>query len=149
VGTSGDIVKSYFKNVGLGLCLGVLFGMVIGAVQPRKAHGRDVGQWEAGDPAIKEWCRSLMQPDVPTLSCCGEADAYWCDDIHVRDERTFCKITDDRDDTSRNRPHIDVGTEFEIPPNKLKFDKGNPTGHAIIFLSMARYVWCFVQAGGA
>lgn len=112
------------------------------------AAARDLGQWEASDPTIREWYQSLMQPDVPNVSCCGEADAYWCDDIHVRDGKTFCKITDDRDDAPRRRPHIEVGTEFEIPPNKLKWDSGNPTGHAVIFLSQAKYVWCFVQGGG-
>jgi hypothetical protein len=90
-----------------------------------------------------------MQPDVPSASCCGEADAYWCDDIHVRDGRTFCAITDDRDDAPRGRPHRPVGEVHEIPPNKLKFDKGNPTGHHIIFLSRQDYVFCFVQGSGA
>ena len=49
------------------------------------AHGRDLGQWENDDPAVREWYRTLMQPDLPKASCCGEADAYWCDDVHVRD----------------------------------------------------------------
>lgn len=112
------------------------------------ARARDNGQWEGSDPAIRQWYQSLMQPDVPTLSCCGEADAYWCDDIHVRDGKTYCKITDDRPDAPLGRIHREIGTEFEIPPNKLKYDAGNPTGHAIIFLSAGGYPWCFVQAGG-
>src|ERR1700761_7774627 len=65
------------------------------------ARARDLGQWQNADPAIKEWYESLMQPDVPNASCCGEADAYWCDDVHVRDDKTFCKITDDRPDEPR------------------------------------------------
>lgn len=113
-----------------------------------QVSARDAGQWDGSDPAIREWYRSLMQPDVPTLSCCGPADSYWCDDIHVRDGKTFCKITDDRPDEPLGRRHREIGTEFEIPPNKLKYDKSNPTGHAIIFLSSADYVWCFVQNGG-
>jgi hypothetical protein len=28
------------------------------------------------------------KPDVPNASCCGEADAYWLDEIHVRDGKT-------------------------------------------------------------
>jgi hypothetical protein len=28
--------------------------------------------------------QTLMQPDNPTASCCGESDAYWCDKINVR-----------------------------------------------------------------
>jgi hypothetical protein len=48
-------------------------------------HARDLGQNE--DPAVREWYRTLMRPDAPRASCCGEADAYWCDDAHVRDSR--------------------------------------------------------------
>jgi len=50
-----------------------------------------------------------------SASCCGEADAYWADEIHVRDGKTYATITDDRPDEARGRPHIDVGTEIENP----------------------------------
>jgi hypothetical protein len=118
------------------------------AVAAGPAASRDLGQWEGSDPAISSWYRSLMQPDVPTLSCCGEADAYWCDDIFVRSGKAYCRITDDRPDGPLGRPHRKIGEEYEIPPNKLKHDAGNPTGHSIIFLSTAGYTWCFVQVGG-
>ena len=111
------------------------------------AHARDMGQWNSND-TITQWYQELMQPDVPTASCCGESDAYWCDDYYSRDDKAFCKITDDRADAPRGRPHLAMGTEFEIPPNKLKFDKGNPTGHALLFVSRGAYVFCFVQPGG-
>lgn len=127
----------------LGFSFGILAALFIGAVQ-----ARDSGQWEATDPAIREWYQSLMQPDVPTASCCGEADAYWADEIHVRDGKTFAKITDDRPDEPLGRPHRDIGAEFEVPDVKLKWDRGNPTGHAIIFISRGDYVFCYVQAGG-
>ena len=39
-------------------------------------------------------------------------------------------------------------TIIQIPPNKIKWDRGNPTGHTVVFLSSARYVYCFVQNGG-
>ena len=94
------------------------------------------------------WYGSLFQPDNPSVSCCGLADAYWCDDYYSRDGRAYCKITDDRDDAPLKRPHIDVGTEIEIPDYKLKFDRGNPTGHAVVFLNTSGHVWCFVQGGG-
>ena len=84
------------------------------------AHGRDLGQWENDDPAVREWYRTLMQPDLPKASCCGEADAYWCDDVHVRDGRTFCRITDDRRDETRSRPHRPIGEEHEIPPWEIE-----------------------------
>jgi len=124
------------------------------------SYARDLGQWETDDPAqkaIKEWYQELKQPDNPVASCCGEADAYWCDDVHVREGKTYCRITDDRPDEPRGRPHVDVGTEIEIPNEKLKWDRSNPTGHAIIFLgrgsgiyggSRHDYVFCFVQGTG-
>ncbi len=104
-----------------GLMLGVVAALVMGSA---KAH------------------------DPETSSCCGEADAYWADEIHVRNGKTYAKITDDRPDEPRHRPHIDVGTEIEIPNNKLKWDKSNPTGHGVVFLSRAGYVFCYVQPGG-
>jgi hypothetical protein len=94
------------------LCLGIFGYLGAGA----STSARDLGQWENGDPAIKQWYQALMQPDVPSASCCGEADAYWA--------------------------------EIEIPDHKLKWDKSNPTGHGIVFLSRTRYVFCYVQPGG-
>lgn len=128
--------------------LRLMLGLLLGGLFVCGVSARDSGQWENTDPAIREWYQSLMQPDVPTASCCGEADAYWADEIHVRGGKTYAKITDDRPDEPRGRPHVDVGTEFEIPDNKLKWDRGNPTGHAILFLSRGGYVFCFVQGGG-
>ena len=107
------------------LCLGI-FGASISEV-----NARDLGQWEAVDPAIRQWYQALMQPDVPNASC-----------------KTYVTITDDRADEPLGRPHLDVGTEIEIPNNKFKWDKGNPTGHGIVFLSRAGYVFCYVQPGG-
>lgn len=126
----------------------VMLALLIFLYSAKIAFPRDLGQWETQDPAIREWYKGLMQPDVPTASCCGEADAYWADEIHVRDGKTFARITDDREDAPRGRPHRDIGEEFEVPDNKLKWDRGNPTGHAVIFLSRAGFVFCFVQAGG-
>lgn len=112
------------------------------------SFARDNGQWETADPKVREWYQGLMRPDAPQNSCCGEADAYWCDDISVRKGKTYCKITDDRPDAPLGRPHIAMGTEFEIPDVKLKYDRGNPTGHAILFVNSYGYVWCFVQGTG-
>lgn len=122
------------------------------------AHGRDLGQWGAinNDPETRQWYQSLMQPDSPHASCCGEADAYWADEVHVRDGKTFATITDDRPDEPRMRPHIDIGTEFEVPDQKLKWGardldptpQRNPTGHGVIFLSRSGFVYCYVAPGG-
>ncbi len=118
-------------------------GGLIGA-----ADARDLGQWGETDHAVREWYQALMQPDMPTASCCGEADAYWADEIHVKEGKTYVTITDDRPDEPRRRPHIDIGTQIEIPNKKLKWDKANPTGHGIVFLNRNGAVFCFVQPGG-
>lgn len=139
-------------------------GVLLAALAWSYAYPRDNGQWQNTDPEIRQWYQSLMQPDVPTASCCGEADAYWCDDYTARGGKAYCTISDDRDDIPRKRPHIDIGTVIEIPPNKLKWGENdpqramagngpgkisfNPTGHSIIFLSSGNYVFCFVQPGG-
>jgi hypothetical protein len=113
---------------------------------------------------VREWYQKLMRPDMPSSSCCGEADAYWCDDYYSRSDATdgkvhvYCKITDDRPDEPRRRPHVEIGTVIEIPPEKLKWDKSNPTGHSIVFLTSGynwygsngkqKAVFCFVQSTG-
>jgi hypothetical protein len=125
------------------IVLGLAFFCVIGVV-----NARDLGQWENTDPTIRKWYHALMRPDVPTSSCCGEADAYWADEIHVRGGKTYVTITDDRADEPLGRPHMPVGTEIEVPDIKLKWDESNPTGHGILFLSRSRYVFCYVQPGG-
>jgi len=116
----------------------------------RSSYARDDGHWaERVGPQIAEWMASLLQPDTVKngggYSCCGEADAYWADDVHVAtghngEKFTIARITDTRDDASlAGRPHEKLGTEYVIPPNKIVgFEqrlRGNPTGHAVIFLA--------------
>lgn len=89
-----------------------------------------------------------MQPDNPLVPCCGESDAYWADKVEVIDGKTYVTITDDRDDLELRRPHVEPGTKIEVPPNKLTWKKGNPTGHVIIFLGPDLQVYCLVLNGG-
>jgi len=131
------------RNAILGIVAGLLAALFVGNVK-----ARDVGQWEATDPEVRAWYRGLMQPDNPSASCCGTADAYWADEIWVRNGKTYAVVTDDRPDSPLGRPHVPNGTEVEIPNHKLKWDKGNPTGHGVVFLGPNRYVFCFVQPGG-
>ena len=112
------------------------------------AYARDRGQWGTSDPAVREWFRTLMRPDDPQLSCCGEADAYWADAFEVDGDKYVAIITDSRPDEPLRRKHVAVGTRIVVPNHKLKWDKSNPTGHGVLFLSRAGYVYCFVQPGG-
>jgi hypothetical protein len=79
-------------------------------------------------PAIRKWFQNLVQPDVPTMSCCGEADAYWADSYEVEGDHYVAIITDERPDGPLARAHIDVGTGIIVPNAKIKWDQGNPTG---------------------
>ena len=93
------------------------------------AHAIDNGQWENTDPAIK-------QPDNPHVSCCGEADAYYTDKVYTKDGKNIAVVTDTRPDEAFKRPHVPPGTDIVIPDRKMKWDRGNPTGHNIIFLNL-------------
>ncbi len=103
------------------------------------------------------WYAALRQPDNPSASCCGVADAYWCDEISTDKGRAYCAITDDQD--VPGRPKLPLGTKIEIPDSKLKWGENdpqtargdvsrNPTGHSIVFLSSGGAVYCFVLGGG-
>lgn len=122
--------------------------VTIVAICAMPAEGHDKGQWESNDPAVRAWYRSLMQPDNPHVSCCGESDAYWADKVEVIGDKVFATITDDREDAPLKRRHIPVGTRYEIPPHKMQWKHGNPTGHIVIFINAADQVLCFVQGGG-
>ena len=133
------------------LAVAMVAAIVIIMFSIHVSFGRDLGQWENSDPAVREWFKTLMRPDFKDMPCCGEADGYWCDDIHVTDGRTTCTITDDRPNGPLKRQPVPIGTVIEIPPEKLKWDRGNPTGHSIVFLgggAYGRWVYCFVQNGG-
>lgn len=128
-------------NRHLVLAVFIVIAMLILAIFAAHAHDPDHNEFSA-------WYEELMQPDAPSSSCCGKADAYWADEVHVRGGKTYATITDDRDDAPRGRAHIPNGTEIEIPNNKLKWDRSNPTGHGVIFVSRNGVVFCYVQPSG-
>lgn len=112
------------------------------------ALARDNGQWGDTDPGTSKWVRSLMQPDNPYVSCCGDADAYWADSFRVDHGQTIVTITDERPDEPLGRLHRPSGTEVVVPDSKMKWDAGNPSGHGWLFLSSDGNVFCYVTPGG-
>lgn len=122
------------------------FALMLAAIPA--APARDLGQWAAQDPALSRWFQGLMQPDNPGVPCCGEADAYWADSFEIKGDRYVAIVTDERDDTPLGRPHVAVGTRIEIPNGKIKFDRGNPTGHGIVFVGNYGNVYCYLPPGG-
>jgi len=111
------------------------------------ADARDFGQWGNQDPAIRDWFHSLMMPDHPMAPCCGAADAYWADSFEVKDNQYVAIVTDTRPDGPLHRQHIEPGTRFLIPNNKITSGKENPTGHGWVFV-LAGIVYCYLPPGG-
>jgi hypothetical protein len=105
------------------------------------ASARDDGQWANVPEHIREWFRSLKQPDHPRLSCCGEADAFEADNFEAEGDHYVAIITN-------GKGVIPSGTRIPVPNQKMKSDAGNPTGHGIIFLGPQRQVYCYVTPGG-
>ena len=115
------------------------------------ATAREGGSWEATPQNVRDWFATLMQPDNPTVSCCGEADAYWADSYEVDGDEYVAIITDDRGevyDEKSGRAPREVGTKIPVPNRKIKWDRGNPTGHGIVFLSSNGHVICYLPPGG-
>ncbi len=103
------------KGLGWTGIVGFLLGFGLMLALMSYGHARNLGQWENSDPDTKEWFRTLMQPDNPTISCCGDGDAYYADKINIIDGKTYVTITDERDDKPLVRGHIPVGTVIEVP----------------------------------
>ena len=113
-----------------------------------EAKARDLGQWDGVDPIHRKWFNELMRPDEPSLRCCGLADAYWSDSYEVKGNQYIAIITDTRDDVPLGRLHVENGRRFAVPNSKIKWDRGNPTGHGIIFIGYGDDVLCYVPPGG-
>lgn len=127
-----------------------MYRVLLALLLAAPVQARDTGHWDEveSNAAVHDWYKHLERPDAPGAICCTEADAYYADEVHVKDGKTFATITDDRPDGPLGRPHIASGTVFEVPPEKLKWDKGNPTGHNVLFISIAGFTWCFVMGTG-
>ena len=107
------------------------------------AHARDGGDWTSTPDEVRQWFSTLMQPDNPQISCCGEADAYEADLFEVEDDHYVAIVTG-----HRAVANIAIGTRIPVPNHKMKWDQGNPTGHGIIFVGTQGQVFCYVTPGG-
>jgi hypothetical protein len=105
------------------------------------AAARDNGQWGDQPAHVRPWFQSLMEPDNPSVSCCGEADAYEVDAFEVEGDHYIAVITD-------GKGVIPPGTRIPVPNAKMKWDAGNPTGHGIVFVGPQGQVYCYVAPGG-
>ena len=72
------------------------------------AAARDNGQWADQPANIRQWFQSLMQPDNPAVSCCGEADAFEADTFEVEGDHYVAIITD-------GKGMLPAGTRIPFP----------------------------------
>jgi hypothetical protein len=106
------------------------------------AAARDNGRWPDAPANVRQWFQSLMQPDNPSLSCCGEADAFEADTFEVEGDHYVAVVTD-------GKGIVAPGTRIPVPNRKMKWDAGNPTGHGVLFLQVGTMnVYCYVAPGG-
>jgi len=114
------------------------------------AGAKTYGESQYGGADESEYYATLMQPDYPSTSCCGEADVYYADEQEEGPDGTVIAIiTDTRPDERTlpdgrviKRQHIPVGTKVLVPKYKMrKHYTPNPTGHTIIFLAGTEGGW--------
>jgi hypothetical protein len=116
------------------------------------AYARNLGQWDLKEnettPEERLWYQTVKQPDYPTTSCCGEADAYEANLFEMQGDQYVAIITDTRPDKPRKRVHRPVGTKIVVPNQKVKKDQPNPLGRGVIFLHPeSSHVYCYFPPG--
>ena len=124
----------------MSLARSLSFRLAAGALATA-TQARDYGRWDERPVEVQRWFQSLMQPDHPRQSCCGEADAFEADQFEVEGDHYIAIITD-------GRGLITNGTRISVPNEKMKFDAGNPTGHGIIFIGSEGQIYCYVTPSG-
>ncbi len=112
------------------IVLGFLVGFFIASIV--LANARDDGQWTRNpDPRIHEWFQSLMQPGTRS-SCCAEADAFEADQVQGDNPDGSINVV-----ITNGRGVYPDGTVVNVPKERIQYSLGNPTGHVILFMSVA------------
>ena len=132
---------NFVRNV-LAVHLILIVTPIVMAAGVAAVKARDAGQWADVPENVRQWFQSLKQPDHPRLSCCGEADAFEADSFEVDGDHYVAIITN-------GKGVIPNGTRISVPNSKMKWDKGNPTGHGIIFIGDRGQLYCYVTPGGS
>jgi hypothetical protein len=121
------------------ICAALMAAATIVAAPAAHTHSADV--------EFAEWMMSLKQPDNPIASCCGPADQFYVE----RYEASAVA-------PGGFRAMVD-GEWIEVPAHKVVWDRVNPTGRGVIFLSTRSdfpvtgdkkdaIVFCFVPGAG-
>jgi hypothetical protein len=145
-----------FIAIALAILIVCLFGWTLAQAQTKYAA-----------PDLSEYYTSLMQPDNPKSSCCGDADRYFADKTEACTAADFANvpscaivaiITDDGPNVfdvpdgkggtrTIRRPPIPVGTRIPVPASKIRKNPiPNPTDRNIIFTGLSLYPYCYEPA---
>ena len=129
---------SIFRQIAIFVAIGVL--VLIAAIVHARAD-------DARNPAWSEWFRSLSRFEAAAqgyISCCGDGDAVFADDWRVEGREIVATITD-----NRGHAWAPVGTIVRVPGHMEIADKGNQTGHVVLFLRPYNLTpICIVTGGG-
>lgn len=117
--------------------------ILIAALMCAPALARDNGQWGDSPPEIRAWFQSVMQPNNPYVSCCGEADAF---EVELEGDNPDGSIDTRIVD---GKGMVPDGTEVDVPRSRLQAKYGNPLDKYILFLGTGGQVYCLIPKVGA
>jgi hypothetical protein len=112
-------------------------------LMPTLAMARDDGQWAKQSPEIRQWFLSVMQPENPYQSCCGEADAF---DVELDGDNPDGSISTIIINGKGIYPD---GTHVDVPRSKLQAKFGNPLDKYILFIGSGDRIYCLIPKVGA
>lgn len=115
---------------------------LLALIAPTIALARPGPQWADEPQEIRQWFQSVMEPDNPTQSCCGEADAY---EVEM--------VGNDPDGSIEVRTlagpyEYFVGKLYSVPREKMQTRYGNPLDKSILFLSNIGKPLCLIPKSG-
>lgn len=119
------------------VCAFILFASLALSGVADRTNASDAGQWAGSSPEVQHWFRSLMQPEHPMVSCCGEADGYPVEHWESAglEHKDYIVTLED-------------GRTFYVPASKTQWRDGNPTGRDILFIGSRNTIYCFVLGSG-
>lgn len=94
----------------------------------------------AGAYAQGSW---WSQPDV--ARCCGEADAVYADDWKINPDGT---VTATVTAPGPRTPWAPIGRTYNVTPDRIIKEPGNPLGRPLLFLTPDGNLYCFALGAG-
>jgi hypothetical protein len=93
-------------------------------------EARDYGQYDRAPDSISRWFKSLRSPGSG-VSCCDRADGHL----------TAYRVV-------KGRYWVQIqGAWYQVPPERIIRDSGNPTGEGVVFYATiinVPIIFCFV-----